>query len=90
MRELAPCRIKMQSKSQICEPSAMWRRTQNLSPPSRSEGGEFSHKNSIVRVPCPRAGDEGTGGLFRTKKSVRRAHTPRDEPGGNEEFSPLR
>ena len=47
-------------KSQICEPSAVRRRTQNLSPPSRSEGRrfvspppyggglticEFSHKN---------------------------------------------
>jgi len=34
-------------KSQICEPSAVRRRTPNWSPPSRSEGGEFSHKKSI-------------------------------------------
>ena len=34
-------------KSQICEPSAVRRRTPNLSPPSLREGGEFSHKNSM-------------------------------------------
>ena len=58
MRELAPCRIKMQSKSQICEPSAMWRRTQNWSPPSRSEGASSRIKIQLSEFPAPRAGDE--------------------------------
>ena len=49
-------------RSQICESSAVRRRTQNLRALAlkfnlrlnfNATGGEFSHKNSIVRVPCP-------------------------------------